>query len=140
MGLGDYLQSFKCDHCGSRFMVNEGTNKKYFRSSYNCPKCHLPNWIKPDDSFLKAVVSEKQLENIYCAELLMPQNEILKPFRVLLTIPCEVCGELITDWTEDKVKEFATGLGWAHEKCRKILTGAMTQLGLVSKYIPKNKE
>ncbi|GAH23457.1 unnamed protein product, partial [marine sediment metagenome] len=121
--FGDYLQSFRCDHCGSRFMVSEGTNKIYFSSSYNCPKCHWTNWVKPDDSFLKALVSERKLENIHYTELLVPQNEILRPFKVLLTIPCEICGKLITDWTEDKAKRIAMGMGWGHEECWKTLLG-----------------
>jgi len=41
----------------------------------------------------------------------MPQNEILRPFKVLLTIPCEIRGELIIDWIEDKMIRIATGIG-----------------------------
>ena len=121
-------------------MVSRGTNKAYTYYRPHCPVCHSPYWVKPDDSFIRAMVSKEQLENIYKAELLMKDNVILKPFQVLVDIPCEVCHQRVNDWTEDKVKEFATGLGWAHEECRKTLTGAMTQLGLVSKYIPRIEE
>ncbi|MBA7564317.1 hypothetical protein ES708_05980 [subsurface metagenome] len=146
--FGDYLQSYKCDHCGgSRFMVSRGADKAYTYYRPYCPVCHSSNWVKPDDSFLRAMVSEEQLENTYKAEQLMEQNgtllkiiTILKPFHVLIGMPCEVCGELITDWTEDKAKEFATGIGWMHQKCRKTLTGVMKQLGLVSEYIPRIEE
>ena len=65
---------------------------------------------------------------------------ILKPFHVLIDMPCEVCNQKITDWTGDKVIGFATGLGWAHEECRKTLTGKMKQLGIITTYIPRVEE
>jgi len=93
------------------------------------------------------MVSEEQLENTYKAEQLMEQTgallkviTILKPFHVLIDIPCEVCNQKITDWTEDKAIRFATGLGWAHEECRKTITGIMKQLGIVTPYIPRVEE
>jgi len=146
--FGDYLQSYKCDHCGgSRFMVSLGANKAYKYYRPHCPVCHTPFWVKPDDSFIKAMVSEKQLENTYKAEQLMEQTglllkaiTVLKPFHVLIDTPCEVCHQKITDWTEDKVKEFAIGLGWAHEECRKTFSGRMKQLGIVTTYIPRVEE
>jgi len=139
--FGDYLQSFRCDHCGgSRFMISRGTNMAYKYYQPHCPVCHYSSWVKSDDSFLRAMVSEEQRENVYKAELLMKDNAILKPFKVLVDIPCEVCHQQVKDWTEDKVIKFATGLGWAHEECRKTFTGVMAQLGLVSKYIPKIEE
>ena len=38
--------------------------ERYFGNGYYCPVCH--NWyaVIEDDSFLKAVVSEKQVENV----------------------------------------------------------------------------
>ncbi len=64
--FGDYLQSYKCDHCGgSRFMVSRGADKAYAYYRPYCPVCHASNWVKPDDSFLRAMVSEEQLENTY---------------------------------------------------------------------------
>ncbi len=146
--FGDYLQSYKCDHCGgSRFMVSRGADKAYTYYRPYCPICHASNWVKPDDSFLRAMVSEEQLENTYKAEQLMEQNgtllkiiTVLKPFHVLIGMPCEVCHQKINDWTEDKVIRFATGLTWAHEECRKTLTGRMKQLGIISNYIPRIEE
>lgn len=85
------------------------------------------------------MVSEDQLTNIYKAELLMKDNIIQKPFRVLVNIPCEVCHWQITDWAEDKVRKFAPDFGWAHEG-RKTFIGAMAQLASASKYIPKIEE
>jgi hypothetical protein len=128
-------------------MVSLGANKAYTYYRPYCPVCHTPFWVKPDDSFLRAMVSEEQLENIYIAELLMGKTEllmkdnaILKPFQVLVDIPCQVCHQQINDWTEDKVIQFATGPGWAHEECRKTFIGKMVQLALESKYIPKIEE
>ena len=146
--FGDFLQSYRCDHCGgSRFMVSRGTDKTYAYSRPHCPVCHTPFWVKPDDSFLRAMVSEEQLKDIHMVEelagttvQLAKDKAILKPFQVLIDIPCEVCHQPIKDWTEAKVKEFATGLGWAHEKCRNTFMGKIVQLASASKYIPKIEE
>ncbi len=139
--FGDYLQSFRCDHCGgSRFMVSRGADKAYTYYPPVCPVCYSSKRVKPDDSFLRAMVSEEQLKNVYRAEILMRNNTILKPFSVLVNRPCEVCHKQINDWTEDKVMKFATGLGWAHEKCRKTFTGILAQIGLVTSYVPTVEE
>jgi len=70
----------------------------------------------------------------------MPQNEILRPFQVLVDMPCEICHRRVNGWTEDKVKEFAIGPGWAHEECRKTFIGKIVQLASASNYIPKIEE
>ena len=138
--FGDYLQSFTCNRCGCRFMVSKGTIKGYISYWYQCPACFSSSDVKPDYSFLKALVPDKQLSNIYHAELLLTQNVILKPFRVLLAVPCIVCGELITNWTEDKVKRIATGLGWGHTDCLNTSLGRTKQLELVHEHFPKMEE
>lgn len=138
--FGDYLQSFKCDRCGCRFMVSKGTNKAYISYWYQCPACYSSRDVKPDYSFLEALVPGKQLPNIYNAELLLTQNTILKPFRSLLPVPCIVCGELITNWTEDEVKRVATGLGWGHTDCLNTSLGKTKQLELVHEHFPKIEE
>ena len=138
--FGDYLQSFKCDRCGCRFMVSKGTNKAYISYWYQCPGCHSSSNVKSDYSFLKALVPDKQLSNIYHAELLLTQNTILKPFKSLLAVPCIVCGELIANWTEDEVKRAATGLGWGHTDCLNTSLGKTKQLELVHEHFPKIEE
>ena len=57
--MGDYLKCFRCD---AKFITNKRPECKLFCNGYYCPVCH--NWyaVKEDDSFLKALVSEKQLE------------------------------------------------------------------------------
>jgi hypothetical protein len=93
------------------------------------------------------MVSEEQLENVHTTESLMKKSEllmkvtaVLKPFNVLVDMPCEVCHRQITDWTEDKVRIFATGFGWAHEECRKTFIGVLAQIASASKYVPKIEE
>jgi predicted RNA-binding Zn-ribbon protein involved in translation (DUF1610 family) len=61
--MGDYLKCFRCDNCGAKFIVNKKP-KNILNSNYKCPVCDLYMGIKVDDSFLKAMVSKKQLEAI----------------------------------------------------------------------------
>ena len=133
--FGDYLQSFRCDHCGSRFMISEGMNKGYLNYPIKCPRCHNSSWVEPDDSFLRAMVSEDQLTNIYRAELLMNENVILRPFKVLVGIPCDVCGKPISEFTEDAIKVGAAGCGWAHADCWNTFTGKVKMFGNAAKYL-----
>lgn len=138
--FGDYLHSFRCNECGSRFMIGEATNKRYSNYSIQCPCCHCSSWVKPDDSFLRAMVAEDQLMNIYHARSMMEENAILRPFKVLPTTPCNICGKPITDWTEDEVKRLAAGLGWGHKDCWNTFLGKIKQIALVGEYIPKIEE
>ena len=55
--LGDYLKSFKCDLCGSGFILSVVTRKEYKQSDYECPTCHYSHKVRADDSFLRAMVS-----------------------------------------------------------------------------------
>lgn len=138
--FGDHLKSFQCELCGSRFIVNPGPNKIHIRSSHECPECHWSHKVKPDDSFLKAMVSEEQLGNTYLVEPLIKEFTILRPFKVLIDIPCEVCGKPISELTEDEVKRGATGLGWAHKDCWNTLLGGLKQLEYMGKYFLEMEE
>ena len=95
--MGDYLKSFRCDSCGAKFITNKKPQNKYFGNGYQCPVCH--NWyaIKEDDSFLKALVSEKQLEDTQHLEEVMEEYELLEPFKAFLEVPCEICHEPVTE-------------------------------------------
>jgi predicted RNA-binding Zn-ribbon protein involved in translation (DUF1610 family)/myosin heavy subunit len=54
--MGDYLKSFRCRSCGASFIINREPSNKY-SNYYQCPSCHSSSGVKPDDSFLKAMVS-----------------------------------------------------------------------------------
>ncbi len=123
--FGDFLQSYQCQKCGSKFMVARGT-KSGSQSFYTyCPVCRSLSEVKPDDSFLRAFVSEEGLEDIRTAESLAIQNEqmgkalrVLFPFHKLLERPCEGCHQIITDWDQMKVEDIVPGLVWRHKWCQ----------------------
>jgi len=121
--LGDYLKCFYCNRCGSRFIVNKCQNRQYLLSSYQCPVCHYSSEVKADEFFIKALVSQEQLENTHLVEQLLAENAILKPLRAFLNVPCEMCGKPITDWAEENVKVANMGLGWGHRKCWNTTVG-----------------
>ena len=115
--FGDQLKSFQCELCGTRFMVNPGVDKKHVRSDYECPACHYSLWVKPDDSFLKAMVSEEQLENVYTAEKFIEENKKLEPLKMFYEVKCEICGDPIQEWTEENITKAVKEFGWAHNQC-----------------------
>ena len=51
-----------------------------------------------DDSFLKAMVSESQMENVRRVEEFQKENDTLKPFKLFSDLPCEVCKQPVTEW------------------------------------------
>lgn len=128
--FGDYLRSFKCKQFGSGLILIPGSNIK--RESIGCPVCVWP-YTKLDDSFLKALLSEEYVADTYRVESLMKEYTILKPFKVLIGIPCEVCGKPISDWTEDGIKIGLAGCGWVHDKCWKTPLGRAKQATLIVK-------
>jgi len=115
--MGDYLKCYRCDVCGARFIVNKEPYQKYNVISYECPAYHYSHQITEDDSFLKAMVSEEQAENVYRLQQVLKENEALKPLKVFLDLPCEVCGQPITAWTEYEVEKGVKQHCWGHAKC-----------------------
>ncbi len=85
--MGDYLRSFRCDACGGKFMSNKKPEYTLFGNGYWCPVCH--NWygIKEDDSFLKAMVSEKQLDDTQHLEKVLEEYKVLEAFKAFLNAP-----------------------------------------------------
>ena len=114
--LGDYLKCFRCETCGASFIVNKEP-KSSFLNYYHCPSCHFSNCVKADDSFIRSMVSEKQLEDVTLAGQLQEQLDVLKPFETFLNLPCEICGKPITEWTNESIKLGITGAGWGHQDC-----------------------
>ena len=109
--MGDYLKSFRCHKCGASFIVNKEPYDKYFGNYYLCPACHNNSWVEPDDSFLKAMASEKQLENTLRVEELKKENASLQPFKIFFDMPCCICGQPVTEWTKLNLRKGIRGLG-----------------------------
>jgi len=115
--MGDYLKCFRCDYCGARFITNKKPKDKIFGNGYYCPACH--NWyaIKDDDSFLEALVSEKQLEDTQYLDKVLEEHEALLPFKAFLDAPCDICHEPVNDWDDRSVKLAIEGIGCGHTRC-----------------------
>ena len=126
--MGDYLKSFRCDYCGAQFMVNKKPHSQYIRNYYQCPACHLPSSVKPDDSFLKAMVSEEQLQNVCQAEQLQKELDDYSPFKAFLGLKCEVCGKPVNQWTDKNIETGIDGFGWGHEACWDTIKGSFMRV------------
>ena len=126
--MGDYLKCYRCDSCGAKFITNKKPTNKYFGNGYYCPACH--NWyaVKEDDSFLKALVSEKQLEDILHLDEVLEECEVLEPFKAFLNVPCEICHEPITEWGDYSVKLVIQGIGCGHTQCWNSELGRFIEL------------
>ena len=133
--MGDYLKCYHCGSCGTKFMVNKEPQYKSISNYYQCPSCHTSHEVEPDDSFLKAMVSEKQMENIILVEDTLKENETLRPLKAFLNVPCEICGEPITEWTEDSVKGAVEGWGWGHSKCWNTDVGNLRLFSVLKKKV-----
>jgi len=131
--MGDYLKCYRCDSCGARFIVNKEPGRKYNVISYKCPACHFSHQVAEDDSFLKAMVSEEQMENVYRLQQVLKENEALKPLKVFLNLPCEVCGQPITEWTDYMVQKGVKEQCWGHANCWNSDKGQIKQLMKLAK-------
>jgi len=126
--MGGYLKSFRCDACGAKFITNKKPADKYLGNGYYCPVCHYSYAVKEDDSFLKALVSEKQLEDTMHLEEVMEEYEVLEPFKAFLNVPCEICHEPITEWGDYSVKLVIQGIGCGHTACWHSESGKTKEL------------
>jgi predicted RNA-binding Zn-ribbon protein involved in translation (DUF1610 family) len=126
--LGDYLKCFRCDSCGAKFIANSKPKHKLFGNGYQCPVCH--NWyaVKEDDSFIKALVSEQQLENTQQLEKVLEEYEKIEPFGTFLNIPCGICHEPVKEWDDYNVKLAIEGTGCGHISCWGSELGQLRQL------------
>jgi len=132
--MGDYLKCFRCDACGAKFITNKKAEHQFLGGDYYCPVCHYWHAVKEDDSFLRAMVSEKKLQDIQYTEELVNENEVLKPFKAFLNMPCEVCHEPVKKWDDYNVKLAIEGAGCGHTQCWK---GECGQIKEVLKAIKK---
>jgi len=131
--MGDFLKCFRCDSCGAQFIVN-GRPNKYFLNYYGCPVCHMSN-VQPDDFFLKALVSEEQIEKVRFAEQLQKKNDELQAFKLFSNFKCKICGQPVTEWTEQNLKKGIEGFGWGHVACWNTATGQAIQLAKLFKEV-----
>jgi len=131
--FGDYLKCFHCTRCSSRFIVNKCQNRQYLLSSYQCPVCHYSSGVKADESFIKALVSQEQLENTYLVEQLLEENTTLRSLQVFLNFPCDICGSPVNEWSEDSVARGVMGLGWGHARCWDSTAGKLIQFSRIAK-------
>ncbi len=129
--MGDFLKCFRCDSCGAQFIVNERPNKNLL-NYYGCPVCHISN-VRPDDFFLKALVSEEQSKKVRLAEHLQKENDELKAFKGFFNLKCDVCGQPVNEWTEQNLRKGLEGFGWGHVACGKTAKGQSMQLAKLLK-------
>ncbi len=126
--MGDYLKCYRCDSCGAKFITNKKPKYKLFGNDYYCPACH--NWyaVKEDDSFLKTLVSEKQLEDTLHLDEVLAECEVFEPFKVFLNVSCEICHEPVKEWDEYNVNLAIEGIGCGHTSCWKSELGRFREL------------
>ena len=136
--MGDYLKCFRCDACGAKFITNKKAEHKLLGGDYYCPVCHYWHAVKEDDSFLRAMVSEEKLQDIQYTEELLNENEILKPFKAFLNMPCEVCHEPVNEWNDYNVKLAIEGAGCGHTQCWNSQIGQWKQLSKAIQKVKKN--
>jgi transcription elongation factor Elf1/FtsZ-binding cell division protein ZapB len=126
--MGDYLKCYHCKNCGAKFIVNKRPLYKTLSNYYECPSCHTSFGVEADDSFLKAMVSNAQLDDILQIRNIQEENETLKPLKVFLGITCDICGKPITEWDAENVKIAVEKFGWGHTKCWKSDIGELILL------------
>lgn len=135
--FGEYLKCFRCDACDTKFITNMKPKDKSLGNGYYCPVCH--NWyaVKEDDSFFKALVSEKQLEDTLHLDKVLKEIEVLGPFKAFFNVPCEICHELVKEWDDYNVKLAVESIGCGHTHCWNSQAGQFKQ---IAKAIQKFKK
>ena len=106
-------------------MVNKERHLRPYVKDYLCPVCGITSDVKPDDSFLKAMVSQKQLENARLAQQIESECMPLRPFKAFLEMPCAVCGQPLTEWTDSAVRLVMRSAEMIHERCCNTPGGAL---------------
>jgi len=129
--LGDLIKSYRCDHCGTGFIVDKEPQGLIH---YTCPACPRSFGVRADDRFLRALVSEGQLDEVLTAEALKKENDALKPLEAFLKVPCRICNNPITEWSRGNVDTAVAGHGFAHDSCWNSTAGMLT---LGAYYMPK---
>lgn len=123
--MGDSLKCFRCNSCGARFMVNKTPHYK-IPGNYYCPSCFSTS-VTADDTFLKALLTKEQVENVIYTEQVVQENQILQPFRAFFSLPCEICHDPVTEWDDYNVKIAIDGMGIGHTDCWNTEVGRSRQ-------------
>ena len=79
------------------------------------------------------MVSEEQMENVCRLKQVLKENEALRPLKVFLNLPCEVCGQPISEWTEYEVQKGVKEHCWGHTECWNSDKGHLKQLMKLAK-------
>jgi hypothetical protein len=131
--MGDHLNCFRCNYCGISFIMNRRSQTIEVVSHMACPICHSSK-IKADDSLLRAMVSEKQVDDIHRIELLekvvkqlQKETEALWPFKMFIGMRCEICNRPVKDWTVQDILRGMNGIGWGHAQCWNSNIGQLLQ-------------
>jgi len=132
--MGDYLKCYHCKVCGAKFVVNKEPHYKSIGNYNECPSCHTYFGVEPDDTFLKAMISDAQFDDILRIRDIQKENDTLKPLEAFLSVACEICGKPVTEWNEHNVKIAVEKYGWGHTKCWDSDIG---QLRLLAKFSNK---
>ena len=74
------------------------------------------------------MVSEEQLENTRRIDEVLKENEALTPLKVLLGMPCEICGKPVNELDEQNIKLVISGMGCGHTQCWNSQSGQLSQL------------
>jgi len=136
--MGDYLKSNRCEACGAKFVVNKKPEPWLGIRGYCCPVCHRNYAVKEDDSFLRLMVSDQeQLAGVQHTEKVLEENEMLKPFKHFLEVPCEICHKPIKCWDNYNTKLVIQGTGFGHTSCWRSKAGQLIEL---SRAIKKARE
>lgn len=126
--MGDLLRCFHCDHCGASFIVNKNPHYNVAANYYRCPACRSSSDLKPSDAFLKALASDRQLDNVRLAQELERENGTLRPFKVFLEMPCVICHQPIKEWTEQWARSLMERSEQAHPQCWNTPAGQLWQM------------
>lgn len=138
--MGDHLKCFRCDYCGSKFITNGKPGNKSWGKHYVCPVCQFTSSVKADDSFLKALVAGKRLEDIQLVEELLKENEVLRPFRAFLSASCAICHQPVTEWDDSSVQLAIEGIGCGHTACWNTELGRLRMFGKAFEKVIRKRE
>jgi transcriptional regulator with XRE-family HTH domain len=130
--MGDYLRCFKCDSCGAKFIVNR---EPQYKSSYQCPVCHLQYAVKADDTLLTEMISPSDPTEVTRAHKLQEELDRLKPLEVFLDIPCAICGKPMPNnsWDRKSIIRMFTEIPQAHPNCWNTFQGQAMQFKIFGK-------
>lgn len=91
--------------------------------------------MRPDDTFLRVLAGQEQANRTRRLEEVVNEHDALTPLKPFLEVPCEMCGEPMTEWPPRSVKLMAQGMGCAHEDCWRSDPGRMIEMARALKRV-----